>query len=131
MIERVYLDTSALVKLLITEDESEALRTYLRSAPPGATSALATVELRRAVAWRAPSAGPAAEDLLARFELLELDSDLLESAATIAPDDLRTLHAIHLASAVRLGESLSSLVTYDVHLESAGRATGVPTCSPR
>lgn len=119
------------MKLLITEDETEALRAYLDTAAPGVTSAIATVELRRAVARRAPSAAPAAQELLARFELLELDSDVLEAAATLSPAALRTLDAIHLASAVRLGESLSALVTYDERLASAARAEGVTTRSPR
>jgi uncharacterized protein len=119
------------VKLLITEDETEALRGYLDTAVPGTTSALAVVELSRTVGRRAPAAASAARELLARFELLELDRDLLETAATIAPVSLRTLDAIHLASALRLGDTLRALVTYDERLESAALAAGLRTRSPR
>ena len=119
------------MKLLITEDETRALRAYLGTAVPATTSALAVVELSRAVGRRAPSAAPAARDLLARLDLVELDRDLLEAAAAIAPASLRALDAIHLTSALRLGDSLSALVTYDGRMESAALEAGLPTRSPR
>lgn len=127
---RVYLDSSALVKLLIMEDESAALATYLDGAGPGITSVISVVELRRAVARRAAEAADQAAELLARFELVELDRELIEAAANVGPAPLRTLDAIHLASALRVGDSLAALVTYDTRLADAARAVGIPVAAP-
>jgi PIN domain. len=127
---RVYLDSSALVKLLITEDESAALAAYLEGAGPGITSVIAVVELRRAVARRATETADQAVELLARFELVELDRALVEAAANAGPAALRSLDAIHLASALRVGDSLAALVTYDTRLADAARAAGLTVESP-
>ena len=86
--------------------------------------------MRRAVARRAAEAADQAVELLARFELVELDRELVEAAANVGPAPLRTLDAIHLASALRVGDSLAALITYDARLADAARVAGLSVAAP-
>jgi predicted nucleic acid-binding protein len=128
---RLYLDSSAIVKLVQTEPESSALRRYLRQhrADDKVTSELARVEVVRAVLpGGAPALGKARRQL-ARFHQVSLTRDLLDAAATLAPETLlRSLDAIHVASA-QLAD-LRALVTYDERMVSAARAAGIETAAP-
>jgi predicted nucleic acid-binding protein len=125
----VFLDTSALVKLVVAEDESEALRDFLQVRPARAASALARVELRRAAARVDAALVPSVEQLLAALPLLRVDEALLDDAGRLAPPSLRSLDAIHLASAMRL-RPLEALVTYDERMAVAGAALGLPVAAP-
>ncbi|HEY8864806.1 MAG TPA: PIN domain-containing protein [Candidatus Dormibacteraeota bacterium] len=126
-----YLDTSAAVKLLMTEPESPALRRWLRRRPERASAALLRVELVR-VARRAgvPRLIPEARKLLAGVHLIRLDDALLDRAADLDPTELRSLDSIHLAAAASLGDDLAAVVSYDDRLLAAAASLGLPTATP-
>jgi predicted nucleic acid-binding protein len=131
---KLYLDSSALVKLVQRERESAALRRFLRRHQDDGrvTSALARVEVVRAVASGGPAAIAHARRQLARLDHVNLDGPLLDAAATLAPNAvLRSLDAIHLASARAVGAELRSVVTYDERLSTAATALGLAAEAPR
>lgn len=128
----LYVDSSALVKLVQTERESAALRRYLRrqSSLVRATCALARVEVIRAVAPGGARAVALARRQLGRFHQLDLDRDLLDRAAALpAAAPLRSLDAIHLAAAQTL-PALRAVVTYDIRMQAAAQALGLPIEAP-
>jgi predicted nucleic acid-binding protein len=129
---KFYLDSSALVKLVQREPESAALRRFLRrlGAAGLVTSALARVEVVRAVGDGGPAAIAQARRLLARVDQINIDRDLLDAAAALPGVSLRTLDAIHLAAAVSLGSALQSVVTYDVRMQAVATALGLATDAP-
>jgi uncharacterized protein len=130
---RLYLDASALVKLVQVEAESGALRRYLRRhrADQKATSALSRVEVVRAVLDGGVPAVAKARRQLARLYVVPLDRALLDDAATLgAAQILRSLDAIHLAAAQRLGPELRSVITYDHRMHQAADALGLPVVVP-
>ena len=108
----LYLDSSALVKLVVAEPETPALLQFLAEWPHRVSSALARVEVLRAV--KRTRAGPAvrrrASRVLARVALIRIDDSVLAGAARVAPPELRTLDAIHLATAQSL-DDLAGIVT--------------------
>lgn len=130
---KLYLDSSAVVKLVQREPESDALRRYLRRhrADAPVTSALARVEVVRAVQ---PGGAPAvahAQRQLARMHQVIMDSELLDRAAMVAPGTLlRTLDAIHVASAELLGAELRAVVTYDGRMADLASSLGLPVAAP-
>ena len=129
--EVAYLDTSAALKLLMTERESPALRTWLRRRPERASAALLRVELVRVVR----RAGvrrliPEARKLFAGVHLIRLDDALLDRAADLDPTELRSLDSIHLAAAASLGDDLAAVVSYDDRLLAAASSLGLPTATP-
>ncbi|MDE0227412.1 MAG: type II toxin-antitoxin system VapC family toxin, partial [Spirochaetaceae bacterium] len=104
--ERVcYLDSSAIVKLVVRERESAALRRYLQGRTL-VSSALARVEVARAIKPHGTRALRKARDVLSRFDLVRINSKVLTRAAAMDPPDLCTLDAIHLATAALFGRSL-------------------------
>src|SRR6266550_1525424 len=126
-----YLDTSAAVKLLMTERESPALRRWLRRRPERASAALLRVELVRVVRRSGfPRLLPQTRRLLAGVHLIRLDDALLDRAADLDSSDLRSLDSIHLAAAASLGDDLAAVVTYDDRLLLAAGSLGLPTASP-
>ena len=129
----LYLDTSALAKLVTREAESPALQTYLaeREQTPWVTVALARAELIRA-AYRtgAPQAIQDARTVLATLDILALTDRLLDEAGTLPPPELRTLDAIHLAGARMIGAKLEAVLTYDGRMYDAARAAGLPVARP-
>jgi len=130
----IYLDSSALVKLVVTEpeSESEALIELLGAWPDRVSSTLALTELPRAL--RRAGFGPAerrrADQILSRVALIDPDRRILTSAASLDQPALRTLEAIHLATAIALREDLGGLVTYDVRLSSAARHVDLEVLVP-
>jgi uncharacterized protein len=130
---RLYLDSSALVKLVQRDAESDALRRFLRRhrADELVTSALARVEVVRAVLTGGPAALAQARRQLSRVDQVLLSTGLLDSAATLAPNvQLRSLDAIHLASAVLVGGDLLAVVTYDRRMADTARGLGLPVETP-
>jgi hypothetical protein len=127
----VYLDSSALVKLVIREPESRALRRYLASEPTRVSSALARVEVPLASRRHGDAAVTRARQTLARIGLVRLDDLLLDAAGSIDLAGIRSLDAIHLATAQALGEELVALVTYDGRMGEAARSLGLPVDEPR
>lgn len=129
----IYLDSSALVKLVTREAESDALRRFLRrhTSDRRVTSALARVEVVRAVAAGGPRAVAHARRQLARVDQMNIDRDLLHAAATLAPGTiLRSLDAIHLAAARSMGANLRSVLTYDRRMKDAATALGIMVDAP-
>lgn len=130
---KLYLDSSALVKLVQQEPESAALRRYLRRyrGEGRVTSALSRVEVVRAVADGGARAIGHARRALGRVDQIHLDRTLLDQAATLAPSTmLRSLDAIHLASATLLGSDLRAVVTYDQRMVAAASGLGMSVERP-
>ena len=109
----VYLDSSALVKLVVHERESSALRRFLRTQPERASCALARTEVLRAVRHLGPAAVNRARRILRRVDLIRLDDSLLDAAGMLDPRILRSLDAVHLAAAQLIAPELDAIVTYD------------------
>ncbi len=132
MVGLVYLDASAIVKLVVEEGESPALRGALRDRPHRVSSALALVEVHLAAARRSP-APPAGRvsTILAGVTLIPVDQPTLECAAGLGEHGLRALDAIHMATAQSLGEDLDSFIAYDQRLLTAAQASGLSTEEPR
>jgi predicted nucleic acid-binding protein len=129
--EVAYLDTSAAVKLLMTERESPALRKWLRRRPERASAALLRVELVRVVRRAGfPRLIPEARKLLASIHLIRLDDALLDRAADLDPTEIRSLDSIHLAAAASLGDDLAAVVSYDDRLLAAATSLGLPIATP-
>jgi uncharacterized protein len=128
----VYADSSALVKLVITEAETPALRRFLAARPQArvVSSALATTEVMRAILREAPDAMPHAHSLLATIDLLPLTRDRLLQAGVMQPPSLRSLDALHLVAALALGATLSELVSYDQRMLQAAAWYGMPATAP-
>ena len=130
---KLYLDSSALVKLVKLEPESGPLRRFLRRhrTDGRVTSALARVEVVRAVAAGGPAAVAQARRQLARLDHVNIDRVLLDEAATLAPGAiLRSLDAIHLASASSIGADLRAVVTYDRRMADAAAALSLVVEAP-
>ena len=129
----VYLDSSAIVKLVVPEPESSVLRRYLQLRDERVASELARVEVFRALR-RGHGADPAtlrrAEQVLDGIALVALDEPVLGAAGILEPEQLRSLDAIHLATALSL-EGLESLVTYDQRLLAAAAGAGLAVAAPR
>jgi uncharacterized protein len=128
----IYLDSSALVKLALTEPESAALVQWLeeRADQPLVSSALSRAEVPRAV-WRAePGALPRSYRVLKRVARVALTADVLDNSATLPPQALRPDYAIHLACALALKRDLDTFVAYDERLLAAARDAGLPVVSP-
>ena len=125
-----YVDSSALVKLAVRERESAALRRYLARRRPLVTSALARTEVARALLPLGPRAVRRGRDVVPRVDLLRVNDRILDAAGIIVPADLRSLDAIHLASAEQLDSELRSFVTYDDRLANAAAGRGFRVVRP-
>jgi hypothetical protein len=128
----VYLDTSAIIKLIVPERESVALEAALADWPDWVSSRLAAVECRRALRRaRAPrAAGHRADQVLAAITLVRLDDPVLKLAETVGTPALRTLDALHLATALSLGDDPDAFLTYDDRLAIAARRAGLNVLQP-
>ncbi len=125
-----YLDSSAIVKLAVTERESAALRRYLRSRTPLVVSALARTEVPRALLPLGPAAVQRGHDVLSRIELIRVSERIFLEAGSLLPAELRSLGAIHLATMRQLGKSLRRLVTYDSRMATAATELRIATVAP-
>ncbi len=127
----LYLDSSAIVKLVLTEPESDALHLYLEEHSEHVSSKVARVEVLRALrrAGKHPRALQHAERILSRMSLVAINEPVLADAAALRPRELRSLDAIHLATALSL-DGLDALVTYDRRLGDAAREAGLAAASP-
>lgn len=125
-----YLDSSAIVKLVVPEAESSVLAVTVRGRAT-VSSAVSRVEVTRAVArrWAPSSRSPA--DVLSGLTLLGVDDGVLALAATLGPPTLRALDAIHLASALQLGSDLDAFITYDTRQATAAATVGLHVETPR
>lgn len=130
----IYLDSCALLKLLLPEPETPELRAFLtsRAREGHATSALAQTEVSRALirARAEPEVGDAAEEMLDRLLRIRVTDHVLRAAGMVPMRHLRSLDAIHLASAEHLEDALTSFVTYDKRLAAAARERDLPVTAP-
>ena len=125
-----YLDSSALVKLAVAEPESGALRRYLRRRRPMVSSALARTEVLRALLLEGDEGLARGRTVLTRVELIRVNDRILNAAATLLPADVRSLDAIHLATALQLATDLGRVVTYDERMLDAAKRLGIRAVAP-
>lgn len=124
----LYLDSSALVKLVRHEPETQALLVALEQWPEQATSVVGDVEVRR-VAWR-EGVIERVEAVLGELSLMKLDHPIRQLAGRVGSSSLRSLDAIHLASALSLGNDLGAFCCYDRRLAADAEAAGLTVLSP-
>jgi len=125
-----YVDSSAIVKLAVAEPESAALRRALSRRQTLVTSALARTEVARALLALGPEAVRRGDEVLRRLQLLRVNDRVLSDAGRLEPAELRSLDAIHLATAQQFGTSLRRVVTYDARMADAARALGWSVSAP-
>jgi predicted nucleic acid-binding protein len=127
-----YLDSSALVKLVVVEPESRALIEWLEEWPQRVSSALALTELPRALgrAGFGAAGRRRVREVLTRIALVDVDRRILATAAILEPRTLRTLDAIHLATALSVREDLEIVVTYDRRLRAAAERVQFDVVAP-
>ena len=125
-----YLDSSAIVKLAVREPESLALRRYLRRRQPLVSSALARTEVLRALLPAGDEAVARGRAVLQRIDLVRVNDRILNAAGILRPPALRSLDAVHLATAQALDDELSALVTYDDRMVNAARQLGCNVVQP-
>jgi len=126
-LSNVYLDSSALTKLVIDEPESPSLQAVLQGRSL-MTSRVAVVEVSKSVARSHPIADPS--KILSLVTLLELDANVANIAATTGGPGLRALDAIHVATALLVGAELESFITYDTRQSDAASAAGLHVIAP-
>ena len=128
----LYLDSSALVKLVNPEPESRSLKELLADWPERISSALARVEVLRATrrAGGDEDSLRRAEKVVGRVGLIRLDHTVLDEASSLGPPELRPLDAIHLATALSVGEDLGGIVCYDTRLAEAATGSGIEVLTP-
>ncbi|HZX07030.1 type II toxin-antitoxin system VapC family toxin [Kribbella sp.] len=131
----IFLGSAAIVKMIRREKESAALESWLTQQPDKelVASSLVLTEVPRALRRSDPGRLAAVPTVLARLDRIPIDDTVLATAAAYADPMLRTLDAIHLASAQSMvleGMELTALVTYDKRLLAAAADIGLPTAAP-
>ena len=124
-----YLDSSAFVKTVVREAESDRLAGWLEDWPRRSSCELLRTEAVRAVRKHGEAAIERARSEFGSVDLARIDRTLLESAADL-PVDVRSLDAIHLAAAQAIGPDLGVLVTYDERMARAAAELGIEVVSP-
>lgn len=124
-----YIDTSAFLKLVVAEEESEAMRRWFADHGPRWSAQLLRTEALRAGA-RLGVDLDVVEDVLDTISLVLPSAGTFARAGRVAPVELRSLDAIHLAVALELGDDLEGLVCYDQRLIDAASRTSVNVVSP-
>jgi uncharacterized protein len=133
LVSLYYADTSAVIKLLAEETHSRAFAAFYDAHADAewVSSALLRVEVTRAVARAMPALLPDARELLLAFSTIDIDDDVIEAAISEPDRALRSLDAIHLATARILGPDLDAVVSYDDGLVKAATDAGLATVIPR
>jgi len=131
-VSQFYADTSAVLKLLVEEQNSKAFAAFYdgHADAEWISSALLRIELMRAVTWAMPARLPDARELLRAFSYIAIDDEVVEGAMAEPDRGLRSLDAIHLATARLLAQELDAIVTYDDRLIKASGEAGIDTISP-
>ncbi len=128
----LYLDASAFVKTVMTEPESAALRAFLAErSERRVSSALLRTEAVRAVRHLGPRAMATVREGLRDVDLVGVDDRILDAAGILEPRINRTLDAIHVATALAIGDDLAGIVTYDERMTEAAQSLGLPTTAPQ
>jgi uncharacterized protein len=128
----IYVDTSALVKLVAPEAETAALQAWMsvRAEETFFSSQLARIELMRAVLRVAPERLARAREVLTGLALLKMDEEVIAAAESLAPATLRSLDAVHLATAHSLRSHVTAFVTYDARLALAAKELQMNVAAP-
>ncbi len=128
----IYLDTSAFLKTVLSEPQTAAMEAFLATveSPRFVSSALIAVEARRSVLCNDPSRLPRTDLALVRVTQVEMSEAVLEAASRLPDPQLRSLDAIHIATALLIREDVDVLVSYDQRLLAAATAYGLPTAAP-
>jgi uncharacterized protein len=128
-----YIDTSAALKLLAEESHSQAFAKFYDDSVDASwvSSALLRIEVIRAVGRVMPAALPDARALLLAFSYVSIDDEVVDAAMNEPDRMLRSLDAIHLATARVLGPGLHAFATYDDRLAIAARDAGISVIDPR
>ena len=127
-----YADTSAVLKLVAEETHSKAFAAFYdgHADAEWVSSALLRIEVTRAVARAMPALLPEARDLLTAFSYIAIDDEVVDAAMSEPDRRLRSLDAIHLATARIVAPELEALVAYDDRLIKAAADAGLATVSP-
>ncbi|MFI5054786.1 MAG: type II toxin-antitoxin system VapC family toxin [Actinomycetota bacterium] len=125
-----YVESSALAKLIVAESGSKALRGYLRGRTT-VTSALTRLEVTRAVRKSKAQPTVGLDAVFGVVTVVEIQHEILRLASVLEPPELRSLDAIHLATALSIADDLDGFVTYDRQLGRAATAAGLAVASPR
>jgi len=125
----LYLDASALVKLVVPEAETAPLTAYVERHVVLTSCSLARVEVLRAARPHGVDAITTARALLTTLDIVQLDDELLDLAGDL-DGPLRSLDAVHVAAAMELGEGLEAFITYDRQMTRAAESLGLPVVSP-
>lgn len=128
----IYLDSSALMKLVRSESETEALRSWLGAHPAESwvTSELGRVEVLRAARRVGEQALTQARAVINSCDLIPLDRAVQDAACGMGTTTLRTLDALHLASALVIKSDVTGFVSYDLRFAEAAAETGLPVVAP-
>lgn len=124
----LYVDTSAFLKMIVAEEFSQHTRRRLRHATAW-SSTLLDVEAHRA-ARRLGLPSPLVDEALEHLTLVTIEDSTIEGARSVGSDDLRALDAIHLATALEMGDDLEALVTFDRRLAASAAAIGMTVLTP-
>ncbi len=126
-----YVDSSALVKLAVREPESRALRRHLARRRPLVSSALSHVEVARALMAAGDEAVDRGAEVMSRIDTLRITDRVLTAAGAVRPSSVRSLDAIHLATAQQFAHELREMVTYDSRMAQAAEGLGWRVAQPR
>jgi predicted nucleic acid-binding protein len=128
----IYLDSAAVVKLVHAEPESQSLRDWLteRAETGWFSSVLVEIESFRALARHSPEAVTRLHSVLDLMDLVEMSPGIRILAQTVTPVTVRSLDAIHLATALHVRGQLTSFVTYDKRLADAAMTAGLTVDAP-
>jgi len=127
-----YLDTSAAVKLVVSEPGSTALRRWLATRDDEIVSSdLLRTELLRTTRRIAPGQAVHARAVIDAVTLVTMPTAVFERAATLEPDILRSLDSLHLAAALEFGDELDGIVTYDTRMAEAAERLGISVVTPK
>lgn len=118
------------MKLAVREPDSATLRRYLRRKRPLITSALSRTEVARALLPFGPDAVARGDDVLRRLDVIRVNDRVLRAAGALLPLELRSLDAIHLATAIEIGADLSRVCMYDERMAAAAAELGLAVVAP-
>jgi uncharacterized protein len=126
-----YLDTSAAMKLVKLEQETKALREWIRSASGAfVSSGLLRIEMTRAALQSAPEKLPVVLDVLESVEMIPISPRVTDEALRVGLPSLRSLDAIHLATALSVQSDIDAMVTYDQRMAESARLHGLQVVAP-
>jgi predicted nucleic acid-binding protein len=127
-----YLDASAAAKLVLAEDDSDAMKEWIETTDAVIVSSdLLRTELLRTIRRHAPAQLSQGRAVLESITLVALSRNVYESAAMLGPPVLRSLDALHLASAIEFGDELEGIITYDMRMTEAAQVLDVAVIAPK